>query len=329
MNSAREDNSRFMQLSYSIMLNTTGTTHTQTSGWCVPTALQLGRISNLPTVFSNVLAAIAISGGTPSALSCAALFAAMALAYIGGMFLNDAFDHKHDAVYRPERPIPLGKVPRSEVLNAGFTLLVLCIALVAFVATAEATLWPAMTSASLLCGAIVLYDLWHKNNPISPLIMGACRALVYLTCGFGVTLSPTPSLYWAALILLSYVIGLTYSAKQENRTTVSAYWPLLFLLAPVVFGLLNAHHSAWVWVCTAVVALWTLVCLRWVNRREPGDVPRAVVSMIAGISLVDALVIATSFQTQPTAPAIQALMLAGCFLAFGLTLYLQRHVSGT
>ena len=47
----------------------------------------------------------------------------MSLAYIGGMFLNDAFDREIDAKERPERPIPSKKVKASEVFAAGFTLL--------------------------------------------------------------------------------------------------------------------------------------------------------------------------------------------------------------
>lgn len=311
------------------MLDTPSATHTPSRGWCVPTALQLGRISNLPTVFSNVLAAMVISSGSLSSFTSAALVAAMVFAYIGGMFLNDAFDHAHDAVHRPERPIPSGKVSRNQVLNVGFILLLVCVTLVAVSAMREATQWRAVASATLLCAAIILYDAWHKNNPISPLIMGSCRSLVYLTCGFTVIHAPSPLLYWAAMILLGYVIGLTYTAKQEDRLALSAHWPLLFLLAPVAFGLFHAHQSVWVWVCTTVLALWTLVCLRWVHRRKPGDVPKAVVSMIAGVSLVDALLIAISFQVHSIAPAMQSALIASCFIAFGLTLYLQRHVAGT
>ena len=39
-------------------------------------------------------------------------------------------------------------------------------------------------------------------------------------------------------------------------------------------------------------AVWMVVALWFVKRRGPGDIPRAVVSLIAGISLFDAMLIA-------------------------------------
>ena len=44
----------------------------------------------------------------------------------------------------------------------------------------------------------------------------------------------------------------------------------------------------------AALALWILRALYLLKRRAKGDVPRAVVSLIAGISLVDALFLATA-----------------------------------
>ena len=37
---------------------------------------------------------------------------------------------------------------------------------------------------------------------------------------------------------------------------------------------------------------WVLVALWFLRRRRKGDIPRAVISLIAGISLLDALLIA-------------------------------------
>jgi hypothetical protein len=70
----------------------------------------------------------------------------------------------------------------------------------------------------------------------------------------------------------------------------------------------------------AVFTAWTLVALWFLRRRQPGDVPRAVVSLIAGISLLDALLIAGA-----GAAGVAWLAVAG----FGLTLAGQRLVAGT
>src|SRR4051794_17851653 len=91
--------------------------------------LRLGRVSNLPTVWSNTLAGIVLAGYQPThdLFATPVLFVwlalAMSLLYVGGMFLNDAFDQEIDAKERPERPIPSGLVSSSEVYSIGFGLL--------------------------------------------------------------------------------------------------------------------------------------------------------------------------------------------------------------
>lgn len=90
-------------------------------GWHV--ALRLGRVSNLPTVWTNVVAGVVLSGGTMDAFPLVLLIVALSLFYVAGMYLNDAFDRKTDARERPERPIPSGQVRPSTVFAIGFSLL--------------------------------------------------------------------------------------------------------------------------------------------------------------------------------------------------------------
>src|SRR5215469_15374724 len=76
--------------------------------------LVLGRVSNLPTVWSNCLAAWLLGGAGPRPrFFCLTLGAT--LLYTAGMFLNDAFDAGFDRQYRPERPIPSGLISRPTV----------------------------------------------------------------------------------------------------------------------------------------------------------------------------------------------------------------------
>jgi 4-hydroxybenzoate polyprenyltransferase len=88
-------------------------------------ALRLGRISNLPTVWTNVLAGTVLAAGTVGIMDgkLLLLLVALSLFYIGGMFLNDAFDSEFDAKARPDRPIPSGRVSAREVFGYGFALL--------------------------------------------------------------------------------------------------------------------------------------------------------------------------------------------------------------
>src|SRR5688572_31926696 len=97
-------------------------------------ALRLGRVSNLPTVTSNVLAAVALAGARPSPAVLVALCAGLSAFYVGGMYLNDAFDRDIDRRERPERPIPSGQVDAATVFLAGFGLLGAGLAVVAALA---------------------------------------------------------------------------------------------------------------------------------------------------------------------------------------------------
>jgi len=87
------------------------------------TLLTLGRTSNLPTVWSNMLAGAVLSGAVFGPRTFALLLICGSAFYEGGMFLNDAFDAELDARERPGRPIPSGLVTRGAVFSLGFGLL--------------------------------------------------------------------------------------------------------------------------------------------------------------------------------------------------------------
>ena len=86
-------------------------------------ALRLGRVSNLPTVWTNTLAGIVLASGTLVDARAPLLLVALSLFYVGGMYLNDAFDAELDAKERPERPIPSGQISARTVFIAGFAML--------------------------------------------------------------------------------------------------------------------------------------------------------------------------------------------------------------
>jgi 4-hydroxybenzoate polyprenyltransferase len=278
-------------------------------------------VSNLPTVWTNVLAAAVLAGVTASGAAVAAVALAGSLFYVGGMFLNDAFDREIDARERPERPIPAGRASPREVFGWGFALLAAGLVVVALTGRAlrgDAT--PALVAGTALAGAIVLYDAWHKSNPIAPLLMGLCRVLVYLTTA--ATLAgalPAPVVGVAGLVWL-YLIALTVVARHERLGSVRALWPFVSLAAPLCIWSLALHAGpagVVLWVGTVA---WVLACVSHLGWRARLDVPRAVVGLIAGIALVDALAIATF-----GSPELAALAVA----CFGLTVVLQRWVPGT
>src|SRR2546421_4438008 len=84
--------------------------------------LVLGRVSNLPTVWSNCLAGWWL-GGAGKTERLPLLFVGASFLYLGGMFLNDAFDIEFDQQFRTERPIPSGAISLAAVWRWGLLLL--------------------------------------------------------------------------------------------------------------------------------------------------------------------------------------------------------------
>jgi hypothetical protein len=288
--------------------------------WSV--ALRLGRVSNLPTVWTNALAGVVLAGGAAGDARVPWILLALSLCYVAGMYLNDAFDREFDARHRPERPIPSGEVSARTVFTAGFGMLAGGVALLAWLGfgTVQGTGWPPLAAGVALAAAILWYDLHHKNNPSSPLLMGLCRALVYVVAACVVLAHPPVAVFVGALLLLSYLIGLTYVARQEHLGRVANLWPLLFLALPIAWGARAALQGGFVAMLWLLLAAWLLFALSFLWRRRAGDVPRAVGHLLAGICLWDALVIAAAGQ-----PALAGVALG----LFALTLMLQRVVAPT
>ncbi|MES0488930.1 MAG: UbiA family prenyltransferase [Leptospirales bacterium] len=304
------------------------------------TAFTLGRVSNLPTVWTNVLAAAIISRKTASLsfsltdwpLLLVACFS-ISLLYIGGMYLNDAYDRNIDAVEKPSRPIPSGKVSAKTVFIVGYLLLISGMFGLSLTAFFHGSVLVGPLFALLLGAAIVFYDMRHKKNRFGPVVMGLCRALVYASVAFAltkVTLFHQPGLWLAPLALWCYIIGLSYIARQENLSKVKNLWPLLFLFTPLCFALyfllfmdihifraINVYSVVSLMVALAAVVVYSFLKLR---KPEKVGISQAVSVMIAGICLLDALVLALYGQSYAVAVG------AAGFL---LTLLFQHFIPGT
>jgi 4-hydroxybenzoate polyprenyltransferase len=289
------------------------------------TLLDLARISNLPTVWSNVLAGAVLAGTSADARPVVFAAIAASLLYSGGMFLNDAFDAEIDARERPERPIPSGRIARRAVLALGFGMLALALCVLGLsvlVMRARVALVPVGLA---IAAGVVVYDRWHKGVAWSPVVMGACRAGLYFLGAFAAG-GERASVLLPAVSLLGYVVGLTHVARFENASVVGRIWPALFVSAPALVVLATIRHVPPVELALTVAvlivhAVWTVRALAIALRGGRGSIPRSVVSLIAGISLVDAAFIAAN--DGPT------VALAAAVAAFAVTLLLQRWVRGT
>jgi 4-hydroxybenzoate polyprenyltransferase len=280
------------------------------------TLLRLGRISNVPTVWTNVLAGSIIVGGTSHSDGIALIAIAMTAFYVGGMYLNDFFDRAIDARDRPGRPIDAGEIRASSVMLIGFGLLAVGIALMIAFGLG------AILCGFLLAGVIVLYDVWHKANRLSPVVMGLCRALVYIGTGIAVAGGISNATIIGAVALACHVAGITYAAKQESLDRVGNLWPLVLLAVPLIAAL-PVLFDGWTTIAAFVLLLAAdAAAIRLLARRpSPGAVPLAVSGLIAAICLVDALAIA--------AAGGGIAIVAICALGYPLTRLFQKSIPGT
>lgn len=254
--------------------------------------LELSRLSNLPTVWSNTLlgaAAAAHLAENAAPAHCGWCIALTALAisafYIAGMALNDVIDVSIDRRERPHRPIPAGRITRTAATVYACILMILGLAIIA------ALNLVATVPALLLVVLIVLYNLVHHRWSQSVMIMGGCRAMVYIT---------------VAATLIGSAAG-----NAIGDATASA-WQSMFSVI-----------THWMVLLPAALLWFYVVLLSVVARAEAGSPARVklVMLMIAGISLLDALLLAVLWQHW-----LFALLAVSCFV---MTRIGHRSIKGS
>ncbi len=278
--------------------------------------LALARISNSPTVVSNTLAGAALAGALWPDGKTGLIAIAMVLFYTAGMYLNDLMDYAVDCRERPERPLPAGIVSRSAAFAVALALF----------GCGSLLLWSVgphpFLSGLVLIALIICYDRWHKSNPLSPLLMALCRLMVYITAFLAFSVQSFSTLLIPGSLLVLYVIGLTYIAKTENKPSITSVSIVATLFLPTVYFTARQLQQVQ-WVTLPLIlffTIWVAYSVSFAFRSPKRQVGRTVGQLIAGISLLDALVLAASGSRLGTLLAL---------LSFALTLYLQRYVRGT
>lgn len=157
----------------------------------------------------------AAAGGTlgrrTAGLACSSV-----LLYWAGMAANDWADRHLDAVERPERPIPSGRVPAGAALGAAVGLTVAGVAAAGLAGGRRA-----LAVTVPLAAAVWAYDVAAKGTPAGPLTMALCRGLDVL---LGAT---TGSRTAAALPCALTVAAHTYLLTVLSHAEVSGADPRL------------------------------------------------------------------------------------------------------
>jgi len=180
--------------------------------------LELMRPANIVTAFADILAGFAVAGGVIIFTGEAALFSHEGLwwlllstfgLYGGGVVFNDVFDAELDAVERPERAIPSGRVTKFQASLLG-TLLHLIGVITAFQVNQTAG-FIAITIAMLT----IIYDSKAKHSVVfGPLFMGLCRGGNLL---LGVSIVPGILFqsWFLAFIPIVYIASITLISRGE------------------------------------------------------------------------------------------------------------------
>ncbi len=279
--------------------------------------LHLARISNLPTVWTNVTAAWVLAHGPLLDVRLAWILLAGSLIYTGGMILNDAADVKFDREHRKERPIPSGQVGvRSAWVVSCCLLFVGGVIAIGYGANPQIT--------GLLLGAIVFYDLYHKRWEGSVIIMGSCRLLLYLMAASAVApfsaVSQKGAMYFFgaewhyqtdflpagpmlvlpyALALGCYIVGITLAARMEHKNdnlpVATSLFAFALLYTPAIVCAMRFSATGGSPLQIGVLGVFALLVAYATHTLRKGGpaIGQAVGWLLAGIAIVDALAIAS------------------------------------
>ena len=176
--------------------------------------LQLMRPANLITAFADILAGMAMAGlhfTTDNFLWGNAILLSISTVglYGGGVVFNDVFDAELDAIERPERAIPSGRVSKQNASILGISLLFVGI-LTAFMVSQMSGIFAIIISILAL-----FYDRFGKhNNLFGPINMGLCRG-VNLLLGMSIIEPSLVTWWWVSIVPVIYISAITMISRGE------------------------------------------------------------------------------------------------------------------
>lgn len=299
--------------------------------------LTLGRISNLPTVWTNCLAAWILNRigqysplftlpetvrdnfwGPEDVSKLGWIILGASLIYVAGTTLNDAFDVEFDRKHNPERPIPSGIMKTWEVWFIGFTELIGGASILFYYANVS------LLYLVLLCLTILAYDAVHKKWSGSVWLMGSCRLFLWWTvasASFGPDDKLSNLVYVWSIALLLYIAGITFVARGEATGKLPTIpWPFFLLFSPVLLGaFFGLYENRWMVLPILLLLYWGIRKGVVYAQKKGPNIGKGVAVWLALITIGDALAIAL------------VLPLWGylCLIAFPICLWTQKRFAAT
>ena len=249
------------------------------------THLVLGRVSNILTVVTNVLVGAYFFDNNIPIIKTMPLILAGIFLYIGGMYLNDAFDVGFDTIWKKNRPIVNGLISQKMVYF--FSYLYLSIGYFIYISK----FWNIdlhlvqIFVPTLLLLSIYFYNRLHKKITFAPILMGLCRGFLILTVYFNLTNKISSLILFISIIEFIYIVGLTMMARWENERKPILSKLNIILLAPAfIWGICSYNF-----VTTIISIFGILYTVHSVKIFYKVNMGKGIASLISIICLIDAI----------------------------------------
>jgi 4-hydroxybenzoate polyprenyltransferase len=248
----------------------------------------LGRVASLPTVWTDVLGAAVLGGGSLAMARLLPVLGATSLIHIGGAALMQADDRR------------AARSSARSLRQLGSLLIPLGIAMVVVQAV---TTFPtdgggiaAIGAAVALGAATVTRAAWHRRDPLIPLVSALARVLVWFLAALATAHTLAGPVIAAALAVASYVGGIAVLARQDLRADLTSAWPVALLAVPFLYAMPAREGSFLASTLYMALLAWVVWGIVLLGVRRHGTARRGIERLVAAIALFDALLVARAGQ---------------------------------
>mgnify|MGYP001266462593 CR=1 FL=1 len=286
----------------------------------IQTFLLLGRVSNLPSVWTNVIAAFCLvtvynfgNWEYKNTIQLLPILLGASLLYMSGCILNDAKDASFDQKHRTDRPIPQGKISVSTTYLLGFLTLLAGFSLLTTICQAN------FIAVGALCSCLLIYTWLHKFTPFSVLFMGGCRTFLWVVAGSCYQVSVSHITVLPGILLGLYIIGLSLLARNEaNKSSLikNKSLALGLLISPILTVFLYVEN--WRVNFVSVTLAFVFIFLIW-NTSRIRPIEKMIGTLLSLIPFIDAIALSGFYN-------LYAILLLA-FIPVGK--YLQRFIPAT
>ncbi len=255
------------------------------------------RAANLPTVWSNVVLGVGLSGlsisNVPTLPFLSALIGTSSI-YLAGMAMNDGFDAAFDRACGSARAVAAGRITPRWACAIGLALLLFGFACVIFggmmnATTCQSPYW--VLAAAGLSMTVVTYNLVHRwSGWLSAALMAICRICVPLLTALLITDHVSAAVWMACAAIGSWTIGVTLIGRGERggepRIGGGLWWMMAAALmaVPLIWLSKSGRLDAAAGGLLITLVAWIPAIAR---RCRSNDRPGAVCWAIAGFGILD------------------------------------------